>query len=173
MFCPNCGRDDSHKRKFCPSCGTNLEIISDALSDEAEGPFTKLDRSLDKFIARYAEHVFKDAPLRALERKVGRSWQILGQGILTSLFDMALFSIMFMLLPLRFVLLLFRTPIRLITERNQNRKRPAPMIERGEGRFLPDGDSNEWLINRGVSVTEHTTVSLAENKGEQGKRRKL
>ena len=171
MFCPNCGRDDSHKRKFCPSCGTNLEIISDALSDEAEGSFTKLDRSLDKFIARYSEHVFKDAPLRALERRVGRSWQILGQGILTSLFDMALFSIMMMLLPLRFVLLLFRTPIRLITERNRNRKGAVPEIERREGRFLPDGDSHEWMVNRGMSVTEHTTVSLSENKAEQGKRR--
>lgn len=162
MYCPNCGRDDSHKRKFCPSCGTNLEAISNALTDEEDGAFARLDRSLDKFIARYSEHVFKDAPVKALERRVGRSWQILGQGILTSLFDMALFSIMFMLLPIRFFILLFRTPVRLVSERSRSRKAAAPALEGKEGRFLPDRESQEWLMNRGVSVTEHTTVSLSE-----------
>jgi hypothetical protein len=162
MFCPSCGRDDSHKRKFCPSCGTNLEAISHALSDEAEGALSKLDQSLNKFIARYAEHVFKDAPVKALDRKVSRSWQILGQGALTSLFDMALFTIMTVLLPFRFFILLIRTPIKLLSERSKSRKSTIVELKGKDASYLPDTQSQPWLLNTISSVTEHTTVNLKE-----------
>jgi hypothetical protein len=164
MFCPSCGRDDSHKRKFCPSCGTNLEAISHALSDEAEGAIARVDKSLDKFIARYAEHVFKDAPAKALNHTVGRSWKILGQGILTSLFDLALFSIMTMLLPIRFFILLIRTPIRLLSERSRNRKGGMKELEDKDVAYLPEPQSQPWLRNPVASVTEHTTVSLKKKR---------
>jgi hypothetical protein len=164
MFCPSCGRDDSHKRKFCPSCGTNLEAISHALSDEAEGTFAKVDKSLDKFIARYSEHVFKDAPAKALKQSVRNSWKILGQGILTSLFDLALFSIMTMLLPVRFIILLIRTPIRLLSERSRNRKGGMRELEDKDAAYLPGPQSKTWLQNPIASVTDHTTVSLKKKR---------
>jgi hypothetical protein len=167
MFCPSCGREDSHEHKFCPSCGTNLKAILQALSDNAEGSFAKVDKSLDKFIARYAEHVFKDAPVKALEQRVGRSWKILGQGILTSLFDLALFSIMFMLLPFRFFILLIRTPIRLLSERNRNRKNATSLPEDKDLVYLNEAPAERWQMRPVASVTEHTTVGLAQKSSKR------
>lgn len=164
MFCPSCGREDSHEHKFCPSCGTNLKVILKALSDDAESGFTKVDKSLDSFIARYSEHVFKDAPLKALTQTVGRSWKLLGQGILTSLFDLALFTIMTVLLPLRFFILLVRTPFRLLSERHRNRKSAEALLD-GEARsYLSEPQPQHWLQNPVASVTDHTTVSLGKKR---------
>jgi len=162
MFCPSCGRDDSHKRRFCPSCGTNLEAISRTLSENQEGAFVKVGKSLDGFIGRYAEHVFKDAPARALDHRVGSSWLVLGQGILTSLFDLALFCVMTLLLPFRFVSLLLNTPVRLLTERSRNRRNAAPEIDRTDRPELPGAQHQERLPASFGSVTDHTTVSLSE-----------
>jgi hypothetical protein len=167
MFCPSCGREDLHEHKFCPSCGTNLKAILQALSDDAEGSFVKIDKSLDKFIARYAEHVFKDAPVKALEQRVGRSWKLLGQGILTSLFDLALFSIMFMLLPFRFFMLLIRTPFRLLSERNRNRKNATVEPEGKDVVYLNEAQAQQWLVRPVASVTEHTTVGLAQKRSKR------
>lgn len=164
MFCPSCGRDDSHKRKFCPACGTNLEAISHALNGEAEGMFSRLDQSLNKFIARYAEHVFKNAPVKALDKRVGSSWQILGQGILTSLFDLALFTIMTVLLPFRFLTLLIRTPFRLLTERGKGRQQTMTKLKGKAATRLPEAQSQPWLLKTIPSVTEHTTVNLKEKR---------
>ena len=83
MFCPTCGRDNSIGRKFCASCGTNLEAVSQALSASDDNFFTKIDSGLDQFLARYAEHVFKNAPSNAAEQRIGKSWQVLGQSVLT------------------------------------------------------------------------------------------
>jgi len=68
MFCPNCGRDNSLERKFCASCGTNLEIVSQALNGDRGDFFTKTDAALDQLIARYYEHIFRDA-----SSKIGRA----------------------------------------------------------------------------------------------------
>lgn len=61
MFCPTCGRDNAIGRKFCATCGTNLDLVSQALSGSDDDFFTKIDSGLDHFLARYAEHVFKNA----------------------------------------------------------------------------------------------------------------
>lgn len=34
MFCPNCGREHSEPRKFCPSCGLRLQVIAEVLAEE-------------------------------------------------------------------------------------------------------------------------------------------
>ena len=164
MYCPNCGRDDSHKNKFCPSCGTNLEAILQALSDDAAGAFSRIDKSLDEFVGRYAEHVFKDAPAKALDRRIVNSWELLGKGALTSLFDLALFTIMTVLLPIRFLILLIYTPVRLLTERNGDRKSAAAELEVQDSSYLPGPQPRAWLPNAIPSVTEHTTVSLSKKK---------
>ena len=34
MFCPNCGKDNSETKNFCPSCGLKLQTIVQALTTE-------------------------------------------------------------------------------------------------------------------------------------------
>jgi len=171
MFCPTCGRDNSIGRKFCASCGTNLEAVSQALSGSEDDFFTRIDSGLDHFLARYAEHVFKNAPLNAAEQKVGRSWQVLGQAVLTSIIDVLLFSLMWNIIPLRFLLLLISSPIRLLSEQGKNKQRA--ILGTSPGGNLPgskrapelaDPMPHEWLSDSVGSVTEHTTAFLHDSK---------
>jgi zinc-ribbon domain len=159
MFCPTCGRDNSVERKFCASCGTNLEAVSQALSGSDDDFFTKIDSGLDHFLAKYAEHVFKNAPAHAAEQRIAKSWQVLGQSVLTSIVDLLLFSLMWNIIPLRFLLLLISTPIRLVTQRGRPRKRTIPSGERAAD--LPEGVPHQWSGSI-ESVTEHTTAILAD-----------
>ncbi|MCB1024984.1 MAG: zinc ribbon domain-containing protein, partial [Acidobacteria bacterium] len=32
MFCPKCGTKNPNKGKYCRKCGSDLELVSDALS---------------------------------------------------------------------------------------------------------------------------------------------
>ena len=163
MFCPGCGRDDSHQRKFCPSCGTNLEAISQTLAESDDGAFVTFGKSLDTFIARYSEHLFKDAPAKALDRQVCASWQLLGQGVLTGLFDLVLFTIMTVLLPVRFLILLIQTPVKVLSWRSRNRKSAPPEFQSKDVLYLPNPQSGGWLPPPPIaSVTEHTTVNLSK-----------
>jgi hypothetical protein len=172
MFCPTCGRDNSFELKFCASCGTNLEAISRALSVSEEGLFTKVDKSLDQFIARYAEHVFKDAPIRALDRQISKSWQVLGQGALTSLFDLALFTIMTIVLPIKFFILLIYTPVRLLSERSKHRMSTPAEVAGRKAHDLFDPLPQQWLPESVASITEHTTMNLG-NSGVPKKKARL
>jgi zinc ribbon protein len=158
MFCPTCGRDNSIERKFCASCGTNLAAVSRALSGGEEDFFTRIDSGLDHFLARYAEHVFKNAPLSAAEQRVGKSWQVLGQAVLTSIIDMLLFMLMWNIIPLRFLLLLISSPIRLLSERDKNKQHL--IIDGKRAPELADPMPQQWLSDSIGSVTENTTAFL-------------
>jgi hypothetical protein len=163
MFCPTCGRENSVALKFCASCGTNLEAISRALTVGEEGLFTKVETALDQFIARYAEHLFKDAPSRAVERQVSKSWQVLGQGALTGLFDLLLFTIMTVVLPTRFLILLVYTPIKLLSDRGKQPKTATAELADRRDRGLAAVQPQRWLPDSVASVTEHTTLHLADS----------
>ena len=160
MFCPTCGRDNSIGRRFCASCGTNLAAVSQALSGVDDDFFTKIDAGLDHFLARYAEHVFKNAPANASEQRVGKSWQVLGQSIVTSFVDIILFSLMWNVIPLRFLLLLISTPIRLLREKEQSKRSEA--LGGKTPPQLPDSVPQQWLPGSIGSVTEHTTSMLVD-----------
>ena len=167
MFCPTCGRDNSIERKFCASCGTNMEAVSRALSGSEDDFFTRIDSGLDHFLARYAEHVFKNAPLNAAEQRVGKSWQVLGQAVVTSITDVLLFSLMWNIIPLRFLLLLISSPIRLLSEQSKNKKRALPADNLPGGKSsadLPDPMPQQWLSDSVGSVTEHTTAFLPDSR---------
>ena len=160
MFCPTCGRNNSSERKFCASCGTNLEAVSQALSGSNEDFFTRIDAGLDHFLARYAEHVFKHAPANAAEQRISKSWQILGQSVLTSIVDLLLFTLMWNVIPLRFLLLLISTPVRLVTNRDRSQKQV-----KAAGQKVPelaDAGPHQWLAGSVESVTEHTTAMLRD-----------
>lgn len=161
MFCPTCGRENPIERKFCASCGTNLEIVSQALSGSDDDFFTKIDAGLDHFLAKYAEHVFKHAPAHAAEQRVSKSWQVLGQSVLTSIVDVLLFCLMWNIIPLRFLLLLISTPVRLITQRVRPPKQDTVSGKTiGE---LTEAEIEQWLPGSFGSVTEHTTATLSRS----------
>ena len=168
MFCPTCGRDNSIERKFCASCGTNLEAVSQALSGSDDDFFTKIDAGLDHFLAKYAEHVFRNAPASAAEQRIAKSWQVLGQSVLTSVVDLLLFSLMWNIIPLRFLLLLISTPIRLVTQRNRPPKNAIAGAKRG--RELPEAAPDQWLPGSFESVTEHTTAILSDLERSKSRR---
>jgi hypothetical protein len=162
MFCPTCGRDNSIERKFCAVCGTNLEAVSQALTGSDDDFFTKIDTALDGFLARYAEHVFKNAPANAAEQRVGKSWQILGQSVVTSFVDLLLFLLMWNIIPLRFLLLLISTPVRLLSQQNKNKK--ATLVRDQKQSELSDAKPQQWLPEPVTSVTEQSTSLLTDIK---------
>lgn len=160
MFCPTCGRDNLTSRKFCASCGTNLEAVSQALSGRDDDFFTKIDAGLDHFLGRYAEHVFKNAPANAAEQRIAKSWQVLGQSVLATIVDLLLFTLMWNVIPLRFLLLVISTPVRLITQRGRARERTIAGATKVPD--LPEAAPQQWLAGSMDSVTEHTTAILAD-----------
>jgi hypothetical protein len=149
------------------TCGTNLEAVSQALSGSHGDFWTKTDMALDQFTARYAEHVFKDAPASASSRRVGSSWKILGQGVVTSFVDMLFFSLMWSLLPLRFFMLLISTPFRLLSQRGRQKKIPTADIKPPKISALPE-PPERWLPDM-PSISEHTTERLADYAPERRK----
>jgi len=162
MFCPTCGRDNLSERKFCGSCGTNLEAVSQVLSGTGNDFFTRIDTSLDQFIARYAEHVFKDAPSNASDRSVSNSWKLLGRGVLTSFVDLFLSLLIWNVFTVRFNILLFSTPFRLLSERSKRLKSLEAGPDTAAPISLPEPAPNQWLPGVSPSVSEHTTERLRE-----------
>ena len=162
MFCPTCGRDNLNERKFCASCGTNLEAVSQVLSGNETNFFTRIDTGLDQFTARYAEHIFKDAQSYAADRSVSNSWKLLGKGILTSFLDLFLAVILLNFFSLRFNILLFSTPFRLLSERSRRQKQSKQGVDTDSPLRLPDPSVKNWIIEAAPSVSEHTTEMLEE-----------
>ncbi len=169
MFCPTCGKENSHGRKFCVACGTNLDAVSQALTGSKTDFFTRTDAALDQLIAKYAEHVFKDAPANTADTTVGKSWKILGQGVLTSLMDMVLWTLMWNIFPLRFLILLISSPIRLLYERSNRQKVTKVEIEEQAELKLPAPATNEMLPKSVASISEHTTERLQEYQRREQK----
>ena len=147
MFCPTCGKDNALELKYCASCGTNLEAVSQALSGREEDFFTKMDMGIDQLVARYSEHVFRNAPQAATERKVSRSWQLLGQAVVTSFLDILLFFLMWNVLPLRFVILLVSTPFRILSQRNESERSQPQSAQRYIPPALPEPARGQWLAD--------------------------
>ena len=176
MFCPTCGRDNLKEQKFCASCGTNLEVVSQALSGTTTNFFTRLDTSLDQFNARYSEHVFKDSPSYDADRSVRNSWRLLGRGVVTSLVDLFLSIFLWNFFVLRFHVLWISTPFRLLSERSDRlntwpwergwRKRfheeGKAANNTGQPLRLPEQQPRQWVAGAIPSVSEHTTEHLQE-----------
>jgi hypothetical protein len=162
MFCPTCGRDNLNEQKFCASCGTNLEAVSQVLSGTGTDFFTRIDTGLDQFIAKYAEHVFTDAPSKATDRSVSNSWKLLGRGVLTSFIDLFLSLVIWNVFTVRFNILFFSTPFRLLSERSSRLKNSKAGIDTGAPLSLPEPVQNQWIAGAVPRVSEHTTDILQE-----------
>ena len=161
MFCPTCGKEFLSERKFCSSCGTNLEAVSQALTGSVEGAFIKFDNAIDLFLGRYSDRFFKNAQTTATETTLLKSWKLLGESILTSIVDLFLISLMWNLLPFRFLMLLVTTPIRAISrggrEKKTAEKTAELALEEKPITAMP-------VLQRELgpaSVTEHTTEIMS------------
>ena len=170
MFCPKCGRDDSHRYKFCPTCGTNLDVVTIALSTGEDSVFTRVNKHLDRSVARYADHFFESATTTAREGQVGSSWRLAGKGGLTFLMDLALLPVMFFFLPVRLLLLLLYTPLGLLQERSERKRNGVPSLDgpsESSKRGLPEAAG--WRVGSVGSVTENTTVHLELAEASEGR----
>ena len=170
MFCPKCGRDDSPRHKFCPGCGTNLDVVTIALTTGEDGIFNRVNKHLDRSVARYADHFFESATTTAREGQVGSSWRLAGKGVLTFLLDLALLPVMFFFLPIRLLMLLLYTPLGLLQERSERKRRSVPTVDgAGESskRALPEAGG--WRVGSVGSVTENTTVHLELAEASEGR----
>ena len=173
MFCPKCGRDDSHRHNYCPTCGTNLEVVTLALAASEDTIFTRMNRHLDRTVARYAEHLFEEAPTKARTGHVRSSWRLMGQGLLTFLVDSALLPLMFFFLPFRLLMLIVYTPLGLLEERSERKRGKKSAAEEASGLALREAAAPEdWLIGSAVSVTEPPTMRFTsvESKEERESR---
>jgi len=153
MFCPTCGREEAHERKFCIACGTNLERVTQALSPSADGILTRTDKTFDRWMARYAGMFFSSAASKAEAWRTSHSWQILGQSFLALAANFLLFWVMLCAaIPLRFAVLLFSAAFRLLSERNNK-----------SDRTTADLAEPQWSADTVMpSVTEHATVKMRE-----------
>ncbi|HEX8148416.1 MAG TPA: zinc ribbon domain-containing protein [Pyrinomonadaceae bacterium] len=170
MFCPKCGRDDSPRHKFCPACGTNLDVVTVALSTGEDSVFTRVNKHLDRSVARYADHLFESATTTAREGRVSNSWRLAGKGVLTFLLDLALLPVMFFFLPVRLLLLLLYTPLGLLQERSERKRSGVPTagwVGESSERGLPEAGG--WRVGSVGSVTEHTTVHLELAEASEGR----
>jgi hypothetical protein len=173
MYCPKCGRDDSDQHTFCPACGTNLEVVTLALATSEDSIFTRLNRHLDRSIARYAEHVFEEAPTRVRAGRVRSSWRLMGQGLLTFLADAALLPLMFFFLPFRLLMLMLYTPLGLLEERGDRKRNKRQIIDEERNAALRETSvPKDWLIGSVGSVTETATVEFKSAETSSKKRGK-
>ena len=172
MFCPKCGRDDSHGYKFCPACGTNLDVVNIALTTGEDSIFTRVNKHLDRSVARYADHFFESATTTAREGRVGSSWRLAGKAMLTFFLDLALLPVMFFFLPVRLLMLLLYTPLGLLQERSERKRSGVPAVDgasESSKRGLPEAGG--WRGGSVGSVTENTTVHLELAEASEGRAR--
>ena len=170
MFCPKCGRDDSHRYKFCPTCGTNLDVVNIALSTGEDSVLARVNKHLDRSVARYADHLFESATTTAREGRVGSSWRLVGKGVLTFFLDLALLPVMFFFLPVRLLMLLLYTPLGLLQERSERKRSGVPAVDGASDpsrRGLPEAGG--WRGGSVGSVTENTTVHLELAEALEGR----
>ena len=128
MFCPKCGRDALPRPKFCPGCGTNLDVVIIALTTGEDSIFTRVNKHLDRSVARYADHFFESATTTAREGRVGSSWRLVGKRVLL-LYRSRLFPVMFFFLPIRLLMLLLYTPLGLLQERGERKRSGVPTVD--------------------------------------------
>lgn len=52
MYCPNCGADNQAEIRFCTRCGTNLEVVQDALTGKPSSS-SKFDQKMVRLLKNY------------------------------------------------------------------------------------------------------------------------
>ena len=112
-------------------------------------------------MARCAADFFESATTTARGGQVGSSWRLVGKGVLTFFIDLALLPVMFFFLPIRLLMLLLYTPLGLLQERSERKRRSVSAVDEvneSSKRGLPEPEG--WRVGAVGSVTENTTVQL-------------
>jgi hypothetical protein len=154
MYCPTCGAKQANEKKFCPACGTNLAVVTAALSGQIASASSLNSLALVQTQARkdIAAAIYKGAP---------------GVGLLLA----AMF--LFLLLPpvvsvwICFGLIIggisvlgrglshyYLARAALKAAEHEAQSLPAPSLARN---LLSDAETNPFPPH---SVTEHTTRRL-------------
>ena len=58
MYCPNCGSDNQAEIKFCTRCGTNLGVVSDALTGKLSSA-SRIDQKNDERMVRLLKNYYR------------------------------------------------------------------------------------------------------------------
>jgi hypothetical protein len=82
MFCPKCGSNQGEGKRFCTICGTNLAVVSQALTGQIQPPNYTPPMS----------HPLEVERERAKERGAGVGLSIIGGGIVALKFFSFIFS---------------------------------------------------------------------------------
>jgi hypothetical protein len=140
-------------------------VVTTALTTGEDSIFTRVNKHLDRSLARYADHLFESATTTGREGQVGSSWRLLGQGVLTFFLDLALLLVMFFFLPIRFLMLLLYTPLGLLQERSERKRSDVPTVDGArESTKRVFAEAGGWR-----SVTENTTVHLELAEASEGR----
>ncbi|HKQ72713.1 MAG TPA: hypothetical protein VJ810_03225 [Blastocatellia bacterium] len=162
-------------KRFCPTCGANMEKVTRALSPGGDSLLVRADQAFDRLVARYAGLFFGGARAKALDWRVSHSWTLWAQAFLALPANFILFWIMlFGILPLRLFTLLLGSPFRLLSERGNQQvpaQIPAPVAivenKRAQLQAPPPG---QWSLDSGPSAVEHTTMNLSDSASIEHKR---
>lgn len=80
MFCPKCGAESVEGQRFCKACGTNLQLIHDALrsGDSPQGPFGINVEELAKNAKDFAESWKKSWSGAGGRERTGHGQRVIG-----------------------------------------------------------------------------------------------
>jgi hypothetical protein len=76
---------------------------------------------------------------------------------------------MTIVLPIKFLILLIHTPIKLLSERSKHRPSTAAEVEGHKALELLDPTPRQWLSESVTSVTEQTTMNLSNSGASKNK----
>ena len=159
MYCPSCGKENVETARFCRGCGRSLAGVLQTAQADAGSAFERIEYRLDETIAGYASRYFKGraAPF-VPPASLKESWKLLGHGFLTVFLDLLYtWLIVEFVLQIRFLMLLFKSPVQWWRERQARKAAqpavaaPVPLLQEPITNRLPMG-----------SVTEETTERLSE-----------
>ena len=157
MYCPKCGKENSHEQRFCRSCGLNLQTISQAMTHELSE-----SQSVDDM----AETLNRG--LRGWHNPVIYGFLIIIIGLIMGIFGKEilgekLISDIGILMALLGVGLLGFKGVLLTVSQSQNLPRPKVRLE-GES---PNKRPYTLQSGEPPSVTEHTTRTFEPIRSER------
>lgn len=159
MYCPSCGKENIETARFCRGCGRSLAGILQTAQADTGSVFERIEYRLDETIASYASRYFKGRAAPFVSPiSLKESWKLLGQGFLTVFLDLLYtWLIVEFVLQIRFLMLLFKSPVRWWQERRARKAvqpsaaAPIPLLQEPVTNQLPV-----------ASVTEETTERLSD-----------
>ncbi len=94
MYCPNCGKDNSATKKFCPSCGLKLQTIAQVLtvehSENREADKQVKSRRMQNAVMTSFSFIFLGIIISLIGRDAFENQLITDLGAIVAIFGMGL-----------------------------------------------------------------------------------